>query len=279
MKSVCIIGLGLIGGSIARDIKSKKIAEIIYAYDTNSKSLDKAIQAKYIDIAIKDFNEIKKIQPSLIIVATPIISATKILLNLSQEDSLLNTIITDTSSTKDYIYTKLKNFQITNIVLSHPMTGSHNSGVDSSLENLFNNKKTIILNPFNVTNLNVLKIEKFWQKLGSQIMRMNTKEHDFAVAYASHLPHIIAFALMDAIDNESNESIYKSSAGSLKEFLRIAASEPEMWADIIVTNRENILKSKESFTKSLEKLLKLIHNKDRLRATLEHIKKAKEKIS
>jgi len=199
MKSVCVIGLGLIGGSIVRDIKLKKLAETVYAYDKHPKSLEKAKVAGWIDIAIDKFNDIKDIKPDLIIVATPIKSAAKILFNLAQEESLSNSILTDTASAKGFIYEYLKDIKVKNIALSHPMAGSHNSGFDASKEDLFNNKKTIIVNAFNISSENLAIVEQLWQKLGSETIKMNVDEHDYAVAYASHLPHLIAFGLADAI--------------------------------------------------------------------------------
>ncbi len=150
MKSVCVIGLGLIGGSITRDIKLKKLAEVIYAFDINADSLEKAKAAGWIDNAVDEFNDIRDIKPDLIIVATPINSTAKILYNLAQEESLSNSILTDTASAKGFIYEQLKDIKVKNIVLSHPMTGSHNSGFDASNEDLFNNKKTIIIDAFNI---------------------------------------------------------------------------------------------------------------------------------
>ena len=145
MKSVCVIGLGLIGGSIARDIKLKKLAETVYAHDKHAQSLEKAKAAGWIDFAIYEFNDIKDIKPDFIIVATPIKSAAKILLNLAQQQSLSNSIFTDTASAKGFIYEYLKDIKVKNIVLSHPMAGSHNAGFNASKEDLFNNKKLLLL--------------------------------------------------------------------------------------------------------------------------------------
>ena len=276
MKSVCVIGLGLIGGSIVRDIKLKKIAETVYAYDKHPKSLEKAKAAGWIDIVIDEFNDIKDIKPDFIIVATPINSAAKILFNLAQEESLSNSILIDTASAKGFIYNQLKDIKAKNIVLSHPMAGSHNSGFDASKEGLFNNKKTIIVDAFKIDSDNLTIVEKFWQKLGSEIIKMNVDEHDYAVAYASHLPHLISFGLTNAIKNEANSGINESSAGGLKEFLRIAASDPDMWADILITNKEAIINSLNKFNTSIENLLKNTTSVEDLKSSLYEIKKFKE---
>ena len=276
MKSVCVIGLGLIGGSIVRDIKLKKLAETVYAYDKNAKSLEKAKAAGWIDFAINEFNDIKDIKPDFIIVATPIKTAAKILFNLAQEESLSNSILIDTASAKGFIYDQLKDIKAKNIVLSHPMAGSHNSGFDASKEGLFNNKKTIIVDAFKIDSDNLAIVEQLWQKLGSETVKMNVDEHDYAVAYASHLPHLIAFGLTDAIKNEANTNINESSAGGLKEFLRIAASDPDMWADILITNKEAIINSLNQFNASIENLLKNTASVEDLKSSLYEIKKFKE---
>ena len=105
---------------------------------------------------------------------------------------------------------------------------------------------------------------------------MNVDEHDYAVAYASHLPHLIAFGLTDAIKNEANSNINESSAGGLKEFLRIAASDPDMWADIFITNKEAIVKSLKQFNISIENLINNIESIEDLKSDLYKIKKFKE---
>ena len=276
MKSVCVIGLGLIGGSIVRDIKLKKLAETVYAYDKNAKSLEKAKAAGWIDFAINEFNDIKDIKPDFIIVATPIKTAAKILFNLAQEESLSNSILIDTASAKGFIYDQLKDIKAKNIVLSHPMAGSHNSGFDASKEGLFNNKKTIIVDAFKIDSDNLAIVEQLWQKLGSETVKMNVDEHDYAVAYASHLPHLIAFGLTDAIKNEANSNINESSAGGLKEFLRIAASDPDMWTDILITNKKTIINSLNQFNTSIENLLKNTESVEDLKSSLYEIKKFKE---
>ena len=276
MKSVCVIGLGLIGGSIVRDIKLKKLAETVYAFDKHAKTLEKAKAAGWIDYEINEFNDIKDIKPDFIIVATPIKSAAKILLNLAQEESLSNSIFTDTASAKGFVCEYLKGIKVKNIVLSHPMAGSHNSGFDASIEGLFNNKKTIIVDAFKIDTENLGMVEEFWHKLGSETIKMNVDEHDYAVAYASHLPHLIAFGLTDAIKNEANKDINESSAGGLKEFLRIAASDPDMWADILITNKEAIINSLNQFNTSIENLLKNTSSVEDLKSSLYEIKKFKE---
>ena len=275
MKSICIIGLGLIGGSIARDVKLKKIAKVIYALDTNSSSLEKAKERGWIDIVLNEFNEITNIKPDLIIVATPPKSSAKILLDLVKNNSLVSSTIIDTASTKGFIHNKLQKMKVENIVLSHPMAGSHKSGIDAAKEDLFDNKKTIIINAFDVSEARIAKAKILWQKLGSQTIIMGVDEHDHAVAYASHLPHLLAFALTDAIRSQSNPSINQSSAGGLKEFLRIAASDEEMWSDIFITNKEAIFKSYKEFNLSIEKIFKNINDEKSLKLTLKEIKNFK----
>ena len=199
------------------------------------------------------------------------ISVSKSLNNLSSQiidDKQKKTLVSASSTEKD--------IKAKNIVLSHPMAGSHNSGFDASKEGLFNNKKTIIVDAFKIDSDNLTIVEKFWQKLGSETIKMNADEHDYAVAYASHLPHLIAFGLTDAIKNESNSNINESSAGGLKEFLRIAASDPYMWADILITNKEKIINSLNQFNKSIENLLKNIESVEDLKSSLYEIKKFKE---
>ena len=141
---------------------------------------------------------------------------------------------------------------------------------------LFNNKKTIIVDAFKIDSDNLTIVEKFWQKLGSETIKMNVDEHDYAVAYASHLPHLIAFGLTDAIKKEDNSNINESSAGGLKEFLRIAASDPDMWVDIFITNKEAIVKSLKQFNISIENLINNIESIEDLKSDLYKIKKFKE---
>jgi prephenate dehydrogenase len=278
MKQILIIGLGLIGGSIAKSLQNINQKYEINAFDIDDSVIQNALKEKIIDKSFdikdnsKDFD--------LIIISTPPLSTIKIIEQLINNTSInLNTTITEVSSSKVMLYRDLskKGIDCSNIVLSHPMAGSEKSGIKASSANLFLDKKTIILNPFNSDKFHVTKVNNFWKTIGSQIYEMNINEHEKAMAYASHLPHLISFGLINAIREEENDNIAKFAAGGLKEFLRIGGSNPKMWTDIFFSNNENLIDALSLFNKNTEEILSLSNNKVKLESLLEKIKKYKQK--
>ena len=251
VENILVVGLGMIGSSIAVAAKSKGIK--VNGTDLDENVVKKAIDEKIIDAGIKSLEEINTNDIDLIILAVP---PKKTLELFETLDYLWNTsvTITDTSSVKNHINLK----DVNNIVLSHPIAGSDKSGIDALDKNLFTEKKNILCNPFEANEDHIKKVENFWvNALNMRVEIMTVAEHDHIFAMTSHLPHLVSYALIDSI-RTSNLSVKDNSGGGLREFLRLSGSNAEMWRDIFMLNRVDLIKALAGMQVSLNNLLELM---------------------
>jgi len=251
VENILVVGLGMIGSSIAFAAKSKGIN--VNGFDLNDDVLKKAIDENIIDATIESIEEINTNQIDLIILAVPPKQTLELLNKL---DYLWNSkiTITDTSSVKNHI--KLEG--VNNIVLSHPIAGSDKSGIDALDKNLFIEKKNILCNPFDAKEDHLKRVENFWvNALNMRVEIMTVAEHDLIFAMTSHLPHLVSYALIDSI-RTSNLGVKDNSGGGLKEFLRLSGSNAEMWRDIFMLNRVDLIKALAGMQVSLNNLLELM---------------------
>ena len=251
VENILVVGLGMIGSSIAFAAKSKGIN--VNGFDLNDDVLKKAIDENIIDATFESVEEINTNQIDLIILAVPPKQTLELFNKL---DYLWNTkiTITDTSSVKNHI--KLKD--VNNIVLSHPIAGSDKSGIDALDKNLFTEKKNILCNPFDANEDHLKRVESFWvNALNMRVEMMTVAEHDLIFAMTSHLPHLVSYALIDSI-RTSNLGVKDNSGGGLKEFLRLSGSNAEMWRDIFMLNRVDLIKALAGMQVSLNNLLELM---------------------
>ena len=251
VENILVVGLGMIGSSIAVAAKSKGIK--VNGIDLNENVVKKAIDENIIDADIKSLEEINTNDIDLIILAVP---PKKTLELFETLDYLWNTsvTITDTSSVKNHINLK----DVNNIVLSHPIAGSDKSGIDALDKNLFTEKKNILCNPFEANEDHLKKVENFWvNAFNMRVEIMTVAEHDLIFAMTSHLPHLVSYALIDSI-RTSNLSVKDNSGGGLREFLRLSGSNAEMWRDIFMLNRVDLIKALAGMQVSLNNLLELM---------------------
>ena len=213
VEKILIIGLGMIGASIALASKSKGIK--VVGYDLNSDTTKEALNKQIIDSKIDSLEEINSkeniMKLDLVIIAIPPKQTLDAMNNLRE---LWDTdiTITDTSSVKNHI----KLDDVSNIVLSHPIAGSDQSGLSAANENLFTNKKNVMCNPFNAHNEHYEKVENFWSNaLQMRTASMTVSEHDLVFALTSHLPHLISYALIDSI-RLSNHDVEDNAGGGIK---------------------------------------------------------------
>ena len=251
VENILVLGLGMIGSSIAVAAKSKGIK--VNGIDLDENVVKKAIDEKIIDAGIKSIEEINTNDTDLIILAVP---PKKTLELFETLDYLWNTsvTITDTSSVKNHINLK----DVNNIVLSHPIAGSDKSGIDALDKNLFIEKKNILCNPFDAKEDHLKRVENFWvNALNMRVEIMTVAEHDLIFAMTSHLPHLVSYALIDSI-RTSNLGVKDNSGGGLKEFIRLSGSNAEMWRDIFMLNRVDLIKALAGMQVSLNNLLELM---------------------
>ena len=275
---IIIIGLGLIGGSIAKQLMAKNEMTIL-AYDSNQNSVQNALNKSNIHGVIAHLDELQlpEHENSLIVIATPPKASLEILRSLSP---LFNssTTITDTSSIKlpaEIILNEFNNPD--NIILSHPIAGSHNSGEQHAQDDLFLDKNVIVSASPSANKEHIQKVKLLWEALQSRVIDLDSKTHDYIFAHSSHLPHFASYALLMTLMDLKEENIAQFSGGGFGEFLRLASSSPEMWADIFSLNKDNLNVSIESFISNLNHLKSAV-NKDpeSVQALLVDLKNFKE---
>lgn len=266
MNSIVIIGLGLMGGSVAKALKNKNPDISISAFDHNNSALDLALDVGIIDQKISTLEEINQLTSDdvdIIIIAVPVIESLKV---FDAINGLFNSeiTITDTASAKLLISNHLEeNYSSpTNIILSHPMAGSHNTGVGYADEAMFSNKKVLITELLNPKDHYIKMITNLWEGLGAAVFTIDPVRHDEIMSYASHLPHVISYAVLNSIMKNSNKDITTFSAGGLKDFVRIAGSDPKMWTDIFLSNKESILKAIDAYKDSLDEIKELVESEN-----------------
>ena len=276
-KNILIIGCGMIGSSILRGAISQKLCKKAYVYEKNIKYQNqikkinkKIILIKKLDKKIKDMD--------LVVISTPMSEYQKIIIKLNK--NLNNkTLITDVGSTRENVAKLIKEklSKKLNWVMSHPISGSEASGPKFGSKNLFKNKWCILIK--NKKNkLLEKKLSRFWKKLGSRILFMQEHEHDKVFAVTSHLPHLVAYNLIKTAQDfqkTHKKNIIKYSAGGLRDFSRIAASNEIMWRDVFFNNSKNISKIIDLFIRNL-KNFKMDINKKRNSLLLDKLKKSKK---
>ncbi len=264
--NIAIIGMGIIGGSLGLAARKKKIAKNIVGIDIDQKNLSIAKKLKIIDYGYNlrskriEFKNIK-----LIIIATPVKSIAKtVKYILPMLDS--GTIITDTGSVKAPVTEEIEKILPGNIffVGGHPIAGSEHSGVKFADGKLFSGMKTVLTPTANSNPDSLRFVKNFWQRTGSKVILMTPEKHDTIFASISHLPHIVAYSMINTISNlgRKNKNIFSYAGKGFRDFTRIAQSNPLMWHDIVFENKNNILASMDYFIASLEKLKTLIRKED-----------------
>ena len=280
-KKLLIIGCGLIGSSILRGSINKKISKKIFIYEKSKKHISKIkkINSKIIILEKLD----KRISGvDFVILSTPMSQYEKIIPYLNKFLDK-KSIITDVGSTKINIL-NLKNKKLNkslNWILSHPISGSEVSGPEYGSKTLFLNKWCIVVSDKNKKNIN--KVVNFWKKLGSKVILMDPYEHDKIFALTSHLPHLVAYNLIKTAQDfqkKQKKNIIKFSAGGLRDFSRIAASNEIMWRDVFFNNKKNMINAINMFIRNLNSFKKNIQNFEdkNLRKKLVNSKKVRQQI-
>ena len=265
MRNIFIIGCGQLGSSLVRRISKKRIAKKIFIYERSKKNISKIKKLKLPGIIVKSL-KIGVMNSDLIIFCIPMSEYKNTILKINS-NILPKTLITDIGSSKIESSKIFKKFLKKGIswIQSHPITGSEMSGPEHGKDNIFENKWCVIIKD-KETNLKHLKfLISFWKKVGSKTVIMNSEKHDKIFSITSHLPHLIAYNLVkSAQDFEKNQNyqLIKFSAGGLRDFSRIAASNEIMWRDIFFNNNVNVSKAIDLFIKNLNAFKRDINKKN-----------------
>jgi prephenate dehydrogenase len=244
-KKICIIGVGLIGGSIARAARERGLCQHIVGLgrESNWENLQKAKQLGVIDEFYFDTKAAVQ-EADCIVIATPVGAIENIFAALKEHWSQ-TAVYTDAGSTKGSVIaaaTKVFGEVPRNFVPAHPIAGAEHSGVGAAVPDLFINKRLIITPVADTAGSALNKIEAFWTGMGAIVSSMDVVHHDAILAATSHLPHILAYSLVNMLGKKDEQvEIFKFAAGGFKDFTRIASSSPNMWLDICMANREEII--------------------------------------
>ena len=257
MKTV-IIGLGLIGGSIALDLKKRGFSDDIIGADNNKENENKALTLGLVDRILETNEAIK--EGELIIVAIPVNKITEILPDIMTRMNS-KAVITDVGSTKKDICKIIEGHEKRGrYVASHPMAGTENSGPEAALKDLFNDRTCIICDKEKSDADAVLRIEKMYKILGMRLVYMNPNDHDLHAAFVSHLSHITSFALANAVleKEQDRHTIFDLAGGGFESTARLAKSSPAMWAPIFRQNNQNICEALDLYIKHIQLFKKYI---------------------
>lgn len=264
VQQITIIGVGLIGGSFASALKANGCKAEFVGFGRSQQSLQKGVDLGVID-RFETSIEAAVEGSELILLAVPVGTIKDILPQLkSAVDG--GAIITDVGSTKgsvvDAVCSAFGDVP-PRFVLGHPIAGTEKSGVEAAFPELFNNRR-IILTPLDSSDAEAVAIVRnLWEQTGAEVSEMSVKRHDDVLAATSHLPHMLAFTLVDTLANlEEHDDIFKYAAGGFRDFTRIASSDPQMWHDICLNNRDALLTIIERFQNDLEDLTQAIKKGD-----------------
>ncbi|MCD1631173.1 bifunctional prephenate dehydrogenase/3-phosphoshikimate 1-carboxyvinyltransferase [Marinobacter shengliensis] len=283
-QRVAVIGLGLIGGSLASAIRSHNLARVVVGFDQKPEDAALGVDLGVIDQAATTLEQAVR-GSDLVVLAVPV-RATRVVLEQIRPWLASDAVLTDVGSTKSSFVADVKavfgNLS-PRVIPGHPIAGSEKSGIRAANPDLFANHK-VILTPADDADAAALSgLTALWEGTGATVLTMSVAYHDEVLAATSHLPHLIAFSLVDTLAGEDeNMDIFRYAAGGFRDFTRIAASDPVMWHDIFLSNRDAVLRVIDHFTQDLDQLRAAIANGDgatllrvfsRAKAAREHFSK------
>ena len=292
INNLCVIGTGLIGGSFCLALKQAGACENIIGAGRTEETLQKAKQLNIIDSYDTDIvNAVK--DADVIFVSVPLGAMPSVFEKISaglKQAGNQKAVITDAGSSKQQVLQIAEKISVENgagfnarrFVAGHPIAGTENSGPGAAFADLYRNRR-VILTPTDITDVDAIKlVTSLWQKIGASVETMDAEHHDKVLAATSHLPHVLAFALVHCLENmEDVEDIFRFAAGGFRDFTRIASSDPVMWRDICLNNQQPILNVMKRYREELDMLYNALESGDgeKLIEIFEHAKKTRDKIT
>ena len=268
-QQVCVIGLGLIGASLAQAIKDCGLSSRLVAVDRHEPSIEEAIQQGLLEAGSSNLSDVVS-GSDLIVIAVPVQAVQSVFADIKQamDDGQLTAdcVITDVCSTKVNIIDAAKvvfgSLPI-GLVPAHPIAGAENSGYHARRASLFVNHSVIICELPTTSVVSIAKLRLLWQAVGAKVMPMAADHHDAILAHTSHLPHLLAFNLVEQLaSHDDNLDMFRYAAGGFRDFTRIAASDPKMWHDIFFANQSAIVSALDEYGVYLQTMRQLIIDKD-----------------
>ena len=261
---LCIVGTGLIGGSLARDLRRLGEVGEVVGSSRQAANLRRAVDLGVIDRF--DVDAARAVAGAdMVVVAVPLGAVPAVLERIGgavDDDA----VVTDVGSAKGHVVEAARAAlgpRLPRFVPAHPIAGTEHSGVDASVERLFERRR-VIVTPIAETDGGALRrVSEMWRMVGSDVIEMDVAHHDEVLADTSHLPHMLAYTLMDVLGRRKDRAeIFKYSAGGLRDFTRVASSDPQMWHDICLANREAMVAAIERFRAELDQLTDAIRGGD-----------------
>ena len=263
MLNVAIVGLGLIGGSIALALRGAEPDANIVAFDSDQTQLDLALRAGAIDSCASDFAALAK--ADLIFICVPVAQTAPVFDGL-RPHLRAATIVTDVGSTKQSVIASARanlGASVAQFVPGHPIAGRERAGFAAAASALFEGKNVVLTPLAENSPVSIETVRSLWQRCGARVVEMPARSHDDIFAAVSHLPHMLAFALVDDFASRSNaKDLFSFAASGFRDFTRIASSSPEMWRDIALDNREALLREFDCFIDHAKKLRAALHAGD-----------------
>ena len=262
INKITIIGVGLIGGSLARALKEKNLAKVVFGYGRDQSRLEEAQNSNIIDAFSTNIKEAID-EANIVVIATPVGTFKEI---LDQIEPLIssNVIITDVGSTKSDIVNIVNDVlrdKSSYFIPAHPIAGKERSGFEVSDSKLYDGKKVIITPQETNSPESIDVIDQMWKNVGADVDFMSAESHDNLLGMTSHLPHMLAFSLVNyLVDQNPNASIY--AGGGFKDFSRIASGDAIMWRDICLQNKNQIMNHLKGYQSTLDDLLEAINDED-----------------
>ena len=261
---LCIVGTGLIGGSLARDLKRLGEVGEVVGSSRQAANLRRAVELGVIDRF--DVDVARAVTGAdMVVVAVPL-GAVPAVLERIVDAADDHAVVTDVGSAKRHAVEAARAAlgpRLPRFVPAHPIAGTEHSGVDASVEHLFERRR-VIVTPIPETDGGALRrVSEMWRTVGSEVIEMDVAHHDEVLADTSHLPHMLAYTLMDVLGRRKERAeIFKFSAGGLRDFTRVASSDPQMWHDICLANRDPMVAAIERFRAELDQLTNAIRDGD-----------------
>jgi len=280
IKRLTIIGVGLIGGSLARALKAAGACGEVVGYGRSTESLQKGLELGVIDRAETDIAAAMK-GADMVVLGVPVGTMATVLEQLKPHLEA-QTILTDVGSTKGSVVAAAEQVFGSlppRFIPGHPIAGTEKSGVAASFAELYQNRRVILTPGPDSDTTAVETVRWMWQQTGAEVIAMSVQHHDEVLAATSHLPHMLAFTLVDTLARlEDHDDIFRFAAGGFRDFTRIASSNPQMWHDICLNNRDALLKMLRRYSDELQTLAIAIEQGDSvtLLETFERAKAARD---
>ena len=284
--NLVILGLGLIGGSLARALRASGFSQRFIGYGHREESLRRGIEMGVIDEYTLDLDEAIE-RADILVICTPTLTAARMLETILPRVAAraAGPIVTDVASVKGTLRDAalaVAGKMPPHLVLGHPIAGSEHSGVEASRADLFVNHRVILTPVVGNDPVAVELVRAMWVSAGAEVVDMSVDQHDAVLAATSHLPHLLAYTLVDALaSSAASDDIFRCAAGGFRDFTRIASSDPVMWRDIAIANRAAVLDSIDVFTEHLARLRDAVRDEDAdaLFTTFNRAKRARDEFA